>query len=95
MYARVVRFNFGPDNHAKASELANDLVPQISALAGCHNVVCYGDASDGEYGLFVLWDSQKAADDAATVIGPQLSKHFAGNVKGAPDIRLFEVIQNA
>jgi hypothetical protein len=48
--------------------------------------------SDGEYGLYVLWDSKENADAAAAVIGPRLQQHLAGNVKSPADIRLFEVL---
>ena len=93
MYARLVRFRYGPGSEAKARELADDLVPAIENLPGCKGAVCFGDSSDGEYGLFVLWDSEKSADDARAVIGPRLSKHFEGNLQGDPDIRLFEVLR--
>ncbi len=95
MFVRLVRFSFGPGKHAAAESLAKDLVPQISQQAGCKGVTCFGDQADGEYGLYVLWESQEAADAAASVIGPQLSKHMSGNVQGAPDIRLFPVIESA
>ena len=65
----------------------------IENLPGCKGAVFFGDASDGEYGLFVRWDSEKNADDARAVIGPRLSKHFEGNLQGDADIRLFEVLR--
>ena len=92
LYARLVRFTFGPGARAKAQALADDLAPQIESLDGCSGVTVFGDETDGEYGMFVLWDSQAAADTAAGVIGPRLSKHLAGATLGAPDIRLFEVL---
>ena len=92
MYARLVRFTFGPGKRAEAQALADDLGPQIGSLDGCSGVTVFGDETDGEYGIFVLWDSQAAADAAAGVIGPRLSKHLAGTSLGAPDIRLFEVL---
>jgi quinol monooxygenase YgiN len=92
VFARVARFSFDPGKHAQAEALSRDLTPRISALPGCHAVHFFGDEADGEYGLFVLWASQEDADAAATVIGPQLSAHLQGNVKDAPDIRLFEVL---
>ncbi len=95
MHVRLVRFKFGVGKHAEAEALAKDLVPQISAQPGCHAVTCFGDQADGEYGLYVLWESQEAADAASQVIGPQLSKHLSGNAQGAPDIRLFPVIESA
>jgi hypothetical protein len=92
LYARLVRFTFRPGKRVEAQALADDLAPQIEALDGCSGVTVFGDEADGEYGIFVLWDSQAAADAAAGVISPQLSKHLAGSSLGAPDIRLFEVL---
>ncbi len=92
MYVRLVRFTFGPGKRAEAQSLADDLVPAIRAQPGCEDVVAFGDESDGEYGLYVRWDSREHADAAAGVIGPQLQQHLSGNAQGAPDIRLFEVL---
>ena len=92
MYARLVRFSFGPGKHAAAQALADDLAPRIAAQPGCHAVTVFGDDSDGQYGIFVLWDSQANADAAAQVIRPQLQAHLVGNVQGPPEARLFEVL---
>jgi hypothetical protein len=56
-------------------------------------VTFFGDHSDGEYGLYVLWDSKDKADAAAAVIGPRLEQHLSGKVQRPPDRRLFEVLQ--
>ena len=93
MFVRLVRFAFGPGKHSTAEELAQTLVPAISALTGCNGATFFGDATDGEYGLFVLWESKEDADAAASVIGPRLQQGLAGNVQRPPDIRLFEVIE--
>jgi len=95
MYVRLVRFSFGPGKEEAIHELANDLIPAISAQTGCKGAICFGDTSSGEYGLFVQWDSQTNADAASAVIGPRLSQHLAGKVQGPPDIHLFEFIQSA
>ncbi len=92
MYARLVRFSLGTGNHAAAQALADDLTPQIAAQPGCKGVTVFGDAADGEYGIFVLWDSETNADAAAGVIRPKLNEHLSGKVQGAPDARLFEVL---
>ena len=94
MYVRLVRFAFGPAKHPAAEELARTLVPAINDQKGCSGVTFFGDATDGEYGLVVLWGSQEDADAAAQVIGPILQQSLAGNVQGPPDIRLFEVIES-
>ena len=95
MYVRLVRFAFGPGKQDAAAKLAADLVPAISARPGCKGVTFFGDHSDGEYGLYVLWDSQENADAAASVIGPRLEQYLAGNVQRPPERRLFEVLQTS
>ena len=92
MYARLVRFTFGPGKHPQAEELAHALVPEIRTQPGCNTVTFFGDATSGEYGLFVLWESKEDAEAATAVIGPRLQQGLAGNVQGPPDIRLYEVI---
>ena len=95
LFVRLVRFSFGPGKQTAAQSLANDLVPAIRARPGCQAVTFFGDDSDGEYGLYVLWASQEDADAAAVVISPRLQKGLAGNVQGPPAIRLFQVIEPA
>ena len=92
MYARLVRFSMGPGKHAVAQAVADQLAPLIAAQPGCESVTVFGDKSDGEYGIFVLWDSQDNASSAARVIRPKLDAHLAGNLRGVPDARLFTVI---
>ena len=46
---------------------------------------------DGEYGIFVLWNSEDNAA-AAQVIRPKLQEFFAGNVQRLRDVRLFKVL---
>ena len=95
MFVRLVRFRFGPGKKAAAQKLADDVVPAIRARPGCQAVTFFGDDSDGEYGLYVLWATQADADAAAEVISPRLRQGLAGNVQGPPSIRLFQVIEPA
>jgi len=95
MFVRLVRFSFGPGKQAAAQDLADDLVPAIRARPGCQAVTFFGDDSDGEYGLYVLWATQADADSAAAVISPRLQQGLAGNVQGPQVIRLFQVIEPA
>jgi hypothetical protein len=92
MYARLVRFSLGPGKRAVAQALADDIAPKIAALPGCGGVTVFGDEGDGEYGLFVLWDSEANANAAAAVVRPQLNEHLAPHAQGVPDARLFEVL---
>jgi quinol monooxygenase YgiN len=92
MYARLVRFSFGPGKRAEAQAVADDLAPFIASQPGCEGVTVFGDDSDGQYGIFVLWESEDHAEAAAQLVRPKLNEHFAGNVQGPPEARLFEVI---
>lgn len=92
MMVRLVRFGLGEGKGEVARALAADLVPAISARPGCQSVFCFGDDDDGEYGLFVLWDTQENADAAAQVIRPRLEQHLQGNITSPPDARLFDVL---
>lgn len=92
MFARLVGFNFGPGHHQAAETLAAELGPLIRSQPGCSSAIFFGDDTDGEYGIFVLWDTQAQAAAAAAIVGPRLARYLAGNVKGEPSRRLFEVI---
>jgi hypothetical protein len=92
MYARLVSFNFGPGQQHAAETLAEDLGPLIRSQPGCSSATFFGDDTDGEYGIFVLWDTQAQANDAAVIVSPRLEQHLAGKVKGKLSARLFEVI---
>jgi heme-degrading monooxygenase HmoA len=92
MYARLVRFACNPGEEAAAHALAKDVLPLIAGQPGCESVTVFGDDNDGEFGLFVLWDSQPNADAASAVVRPKLDEHLAGHLKAPPDARLFEVL---
>jgi heme-degrading monooxygenase HmoA len=92
VYARLVRFSLGQGNRAVAQKLADDLSPRIAEMSGCKGVTVFGDDSDGQYGIFVLWESQDDAKAAAAVMRPKLDEHLSGHVQGSPDARLFEVL---
>jgi quinol monooxygenase YgiN len=92
MYARLVRFSLGPGKRDVAQALADDIAPLISQQPGCGGVTVFGDENDGEYGLFVLWDTEEHADAAAKVVRPKLDEHLSPHVKGPPDARLFKVL---
>ena len=95
MYARVVRFNLAPGNEAVATDLARDLVPAISRQPGCRAVTCFGDAESGQYGLYVLWNSQEEAHAAAKAMRPKLDQHLRGHALRPPETGLFKVIESA
>ena len=92
MLARLMRYSIGPGQRAVAQALADDLAPLIAAQPGCHSVTIFGDDTDGECGIFVLWDSQENADAAARIVRPKLDAHLAGHIQKPPEARLFEVL---
>jgi len=95
MYARLVRFSLGTGRRSVAQAVADELAPKIAMQPGCGGVTVFGDDNDGEYGMFVLWNSQADAAAAAAIIRPILDKHLSGNVQAPPDARLFEVISGS
>ena len=94
MFVRLLRFSFGPGKGAQAQAIADNIAPAIAAQPGCKSVTVFGDDCDGEYGIFVLWNSEDEANAAAQVIRPQLNEHFAGHVQSEPDARLFKVLSS-
>ncbi len=92
MYVRLVRFRFATDAGTRVRALAEEFGPLIASQPGCQAVTLFGDESDGECGIYVLWDSQENADAAAAIVRPQMEKHLAGNVTGPPEPRLFTAI---
>jgi hypothetical protein len=92
MYARLVRFALGPGKRAVAQALADDLAPLIASQPGCGGVTVFGDDASGEYGVFVLWDTEANANAASQIVRPMLDQHIAGHAQSAPDARLFEVL---
>lgn len=69
--------------------------PKIASQPGCGGVTAFGDDGDGEYGIFVLWDSQAHAAAAVSIIRPILDKHLSGTVQASPEARLYEVISGS
>ena len=94
MYARLVLYTLTDGGRSKAQALADELAPAIRDQKGCAGVTFFGDDADGEYGLFVLWESKEDAEAAVKVIGPRLMQGLAGSVQGPPNMRLFEVLKH-
>ena len=88
MYARLVRFSLAPGKHAAAQAIADNLAPTIASQPGNQGVTVFGDESDGEYGLFVLWDSQDSAMAASALMSPRLNEHLEGSIQGPLSIHL-------
>ena len=95
MNARLLRFSLANGHRDVAQALADDLVPRIASQPGCQRATLFGDDSDGQYGIFVLWCCATHANEAAAVIQPILDQHLAGNVQAPPERRLFEVLSDS
>ena len=95
MFARLVRFTLAPGSETKAQKLADELTPLIAEQPGCQAVTIFGDHGDGQYGIYVLWDTQEHADAAAGLVRPQLDKHLAGSVTAPPEPKLYRVLGSA
>ena len=92
MFARMVTFSFESGDEAAARALADEIGPLIAVQPGCQAVTVFGDHGDGQYGIYVLWDSQENADTAAGVVRPRLNEHLAGIAKAPPETKLFGVL---
>jgi hypothetical protein len=84
IYARLVRFSLVTGRWAVAQAIADDLAPEITSQPGCAGVTVFGDDNEGEYGIFVLGDSQEHAAAAAAIIRPVLDKHLSGTCRRRP-----------
>jgi hypothetical protein len=94
MMARLVRFSFGSGKQADAQALADVIGPLIRSQPGCGGVTVFGDEGTGEYGLFVLWDTEENANAAAQIVRPKLDELLSPHAKGPPDARLFKVLSS-
>ncbi len=92
MYARLVRFSLGPGKRAVAQAVADQVAPMVAAQPGCNGVTAFANDSDGECGLFVLWDTEANANAAAAFVRPKMNELLAPHAQGALDARLFEVL---
>jgi hypothetical protein len=92
MFVRLVRFSLGSGEQGVAQGIAGEIAPLIGSQPGCKGVTVFGDESDGQYGIFVLWDTEEHANAAARLVRPKLDEHLAGHAQAPPDARLFRVI---
>ncbi len=92
MYARLVRFSFGPAKHSEAQAIADNIAPLMASQPGNEGVTVFGDDADGEYGIFVLWESEESATAAAGVVSPRLNEYLTGNIQGELSARLYKVL---
>lgn len=75
-----------------AESIADGVVPKIRAQKGCERCVFFADNAAGDYGIIVLWESEQAANEAASVVGPILMGSLS-QANATPDIRLFDTYE--
>jgi hypothetical protein len=92
MKLRLVQFSLGPGFRPVAEGIADKVVPAIRAQKGCIRCEFYSDNGAGDYGMIVLWESEQAADAAASVIGPILMPALA-QANAKQTIRLFDTYE--
>ena len=93
MNLRLVQFNLGPGTRAKAEAIANRVMPLIRAQPGCDRSVFFGDEESGDYGIVVLWVSQRDAAAAAGVVSPVLSPALKDARATGDNRRLLQVYE--
>ncbi len=92
-YARLILFTLGPGTRATAEALADEMISTVKAQKGFEDISFLVDAEAGEYGAFVVWDSQENADVAKEALVPVLLSKIGDMVKSPPSIKLFEVYE--
>ena len=92
-YARLILFTLGPGTRSTAEALADEMIPTVKAQKGFKDISFLVDAETGEYGAFILWDSQENADAAKEALVPVLLSKIGSMVKSPPSIKLFEVYE--
>ncbi|MFQ5914732.1 MAG: hypothetical protein ACE5JS_16305 [Nitrospinota bacterium] len=95
MHARLVSFAAEPEIRSTAQKLAEEGASVYKAQKGFRSVIFLADDAANEYGAFSVWDSKEDADVAAAALGARVQKEIGDKLKGAPSVRLFEVLHEA
>ena len=93
MYARLVLFSLGSGMRSKAEEIMEEMSPRAKARKGFKSANFLSNEADGEYGVFILWDTKQDAEDAKEALLPILQSKLTGVAKNPPSLKLFEVYQ--
>ena len=94
MYARLILVKAGPGKRAELERVAGQMQPLIAPLKGFVSTTALVDDVNGEYGVFMIWESKEAADAAAAMYRPKSQELWAAVPgAGAPQIRDFEVYE--
>jgi heme-degrading monooxygenase HmoA len=76
-----------------AVKVVNEMSPRVKAQKGFKSVNFLGDDETGEYGAFVLWETEGDAEAGKAALFPVLQNALSGIAKGPPTLKLFEVIE--
>jgi len=72
MYIRMLEFETIGSRRAEAIDIIDAVVPKIMSQKGCNDCLFMMHDSDNHYALLVFWDSEQSANEAASIVGPQL-----------------------
>jgi quinol monooxygenase YgiN len=92
MHMRIVTFQSLPDHQDAARAVAAEFVPALRKEPGCLSAHCFHDATDGQGGLAVLWETSEQADAAHPKMRPKLEALLKGHTTTPPAVRLFPVL---
>ena len=93
MYLRLVQFSLGSGKRSEAEAIADQIVPAIRARKGCQRCEFIADDAAGDYGIVVLWGSQRSAQAAYEVINPMLQLALSRAGAQGTSLRMFEVYE--
>jgi heme-degrading monooxygenase HmoA len=93
MYARLIQFKMGPGTRSTAEAIIADRGKALSEAKGMISSHFVGDDATGEYGVFVLWESQEDAEAFFKVSFPVAQQALKGLLEEPAQVHLYEVIE--
>ena len=84
MYARLVRFSFGPGKHAQAQSIADDIAPLIGSQPGCASVTVFGDDTERRIRNIRSLGLRGRRQRRSPGGSPQTKRAFRGEYSGYP-----------
>jgi hypothetical protein len=92
-YARLLQFKMKPGSGSVIQELVNKFDPVLKARKGFKGVTFFSDATTGESGALILWDSEENAEAARAEVFPKFEEAVKGLLTEPPRHPLFKVIE--
>lgn len=92
MFVRQVIAHFKPEKFDLFNQrLENDVVPMLKKQTGFRDELSFFDTDNDEAIGMSFWDTRKDAEKYERDIYPQVSEKMHDALKGAPEVRTFEV----